>query len=91
MRWFRMTVTPLRGSDRQVLVSHRNVTSAKRAQSMRSSPRHAPAVDRTGSAHRAPEPHVLMHRLEFLLERTQTDPDFGLRCCFSIWPDPPVQ
>jgi len=81
MRWFRMSVTPLRGAEGHVLVSHRNITRGKRAEIdanlARAMLRQAIEQDPlTG----LPNRQALLQRLGSLLERTQSDPDF----CFAL-------
>ncbi|MGA2188696.1 MAG: EAL domain-containing protein [Steroidobacteraceae bacterium] len=83
LRWYRMTVTPLRGSVRQVLVRHINITDCKRAEIAANLAhallRKAAEVDElTGLPNRT----VLMQRLQVLVERARATLDFRFALLF---------
>jgi diguanylate cyclase (GGDEF)-like protein len=80
-RWYRLTVTPLRGSTSQVVVRHLDITQRKRTEIAASLAhtmlRHAAEEDElTGLPNRT----VLMQLLQKLTERSRADPGF----CFAL-------
>jgi diguanylate cyclase (GGDEF)-like protein len=79
--WYRLSVTPLRGSTSRVVVRHIDITQRKRTETAASLAhtmlRHASEEDElTGLPNRT----VLMQQLQILTERSRADPSF----CFAL-------